>query len=123
MRGVWQAKTLFASRRTSLLSATSKNSLVLQYGTVHGARVEGGSQEPDHLGLHPETKQVVVTELFPGYPAMECGRIFVGDVIISVNGVRVTTVDMALAYRERILAATPEGANFEPMMTLYMTDR
>jgi dihydroorotase len=34
----------------------------------------------------------------------------------------VTTTGMALAYRERILAAMPAGARFEPLMTLYLTD-
>jgi dihydroorotase len=34
----------------------------------------------------------------------------------------VTTVAMATAYRERILAALPAGARFEPLMTLYLTD-
>lgn len=34
----------------------------------------------------------------------------------------VTTTEMALAYRERILAALPAGAEFEPLMTLYLTD-
>ena len=34
----------------------------------------------------------------------------------------VTTVALALAYRERILAALPAGANFTPLMTLYLTD-
>ncbi|MEI7682036.1 MAG: dihydroorotase [Betaproteobacteria bacterium] len=34
----------------------------------------------------------------------------------------VTTTQMALAYRERILAALPEGMVFEPLMTLYLTD-
>ena len=34
----------------------------------------------------------------------------------------VTTVAMAVAYRERILAALPAGAHFEPLMTLYLTD-
>jgi len=33
----------------------------------------------------------------------------------------ITSVAMALAYRERILAAVPEGAVFEPLMTLYLT--
>lgn len=33
----------------------------------------------------------------------------------------VTTV-MALAYRERILAALPQNMRFEPLMTLYLTD-
>jgi dihydroorotase len=32
-----------------------------------------------------------------------------------------TTAD-ALAYRDRILAALPPGAEFEPLMTLYLTD-
>ena len=34
----------------------------------------------------------------------------------------VTTVDAAKAYRERILAAVPEGMSFEPLMTCYLTD-
>ena len=34
----------------------------------------------------------------------------------------VTTAAQALAYRERILAAVPEGVDFEPLMTLYLTD-
>ena len=34
-----------------------------------------------------------------------------------------TTVEAAAAYRERILAALPAGMSFEPLMTLYLTDR
>lgn len=34
----------------------------------------------------------------------------------------VTTTTAALAYRERIMAAVPPGMNFEPLMTLYLTD-
>jgi dihydroorotase len=34
----------------------------------------------------------------------------------------VRTTQQALHYRERILAALPEGAAFEPLMTLYLTD-
>jgi dihydroorotase len=34
----------------------------------------------------------------------------------------VTTAADAAAYRERILAALPQGMNFEPLMTLYLTD-
>jgi dihydroorotase len=34
----------------------------------------------------------------------------------------VVTTGMALAYRERILAALPQGMRFEPLMTLYLTD-
>ncbi len=34
----------------------------------------------------------------------------------------VTTTEQALAYRSRILAAVPAGLDFEPLMTLYLTD-
>jgi dihydroorotase len=34
----------------------------------------------------------------------------------------VTTVAQASAYRSRILAALPAGADFQPLMTLYLTD-
>ncbi len=35
----------------------------------------------------------------------------------------VTTTARAIRYRERILAALPEGNSFEPLMTLYLTDK
>ncbi|MDM7483533.1 MAG: dihydroorotase [Vibrio metschnikovii] len=45
-----------------------------------------------------------------------------GRALIMPNTVPpVTTTDMALAYRERILAAKPR-AHFQPLMTLYLTD-
>jgi len=34
----------------------------------------------------------------------------------------VTTTELAIAYRQRILDALPSGAHFEPLMTLYLTD-
>ena len=34
----------------------------------------------------------------------------------------VTTTALAEAYRARILAARPQGSDFEPLMTLYLTD-
>jgi len=34
----------------------------------------------------------------------------------------VTTAAQALAYKQRILAAVPPGVQFEPLMTLYLTD-
>ena len=34
----------------------------------------------------------------------------------------ITTSKMAQDYRERILAALPEGSSFTPLMTLYLTD-
>lgn len=35
----------------------------------------------------------------------------------------VTNAKEALAYKERILAALPEGEKFEPLMVLYLTDK
>jgi dihydroorotase len=34
----------------------------------------------------------------------------------------VTTAALAIAYRDRIRAATPAGLRFDPLMTLYLTD-
>ena len=34
----------------------------------------------------------------------------------------VTTTAQAVAYRERLMAALPRGSDFEPLMTLYLTD-
>lgn len=34
----------------------------------------------------------------------------------------VTTTEMAIAYRQRILSSLPADTRFEPLMTLYMTD-
>src|SRR3954470_22522229 len=35
----------------------------------------------------------------------------------------VTTTELAQAYRKRILESLPAGSAFEPLMTLYLTDR
>ncbi len=35
----------------------------------------------------------------------------------------ITTTEQALAYRQRILAALPQGSSFDPLMTLYLTDK
>lgn len=34
----------------------------------------------------------------------------------------ITTTKQALSYRNRILAALPQGSNFNPLMTLYLTE-
>jgi dihydroorotase len=34
----------------------------------------------------------------------------------------ITSTALAMAYRQRIMAALPEGANFDPLMSLYLTD-
>ena len=35
----------------------------------------------------------------------------------------VTTTAQAQAYKQRILTAVPASANFQPLMTLYLTDK
>lgn len=46
-----------------------------------------------------------------------------GRAIIMPNLVPpVVTADQAIAYRDRILAALPSGADFQPLMTLYLTE-
>ena len=35
----------------------------------------------------------------------------------------ITTTELAAAYRQRILDALPAGMHFEPLMTLYLTDK
>jgi dihydroorotase len=49
-------------------------------------------------------------------------RRFARAVIMPNLSPPVTTTAMALAYRQRILAALPAGAEFTPLMTLYLTD-
>ena len=34
----------------------------------------------------------------------------------------ITSTALAMAYRQRIMAALPEGAHFDPLMSLYLTD-
>jgi len=51
-----------------------------------------------------------------------CAR-YLGRALVMPNLQRpVTHVDLALAYRERIVAQIPEGSTFTPFMTLYLTD-
>ena len=53
----------------------------------------------------------------------DAARRFARGIIMPNLRPPVTTTAAALAYRERILTALPNGAGFEPLMTLYLTDR
>jgi dihydroorotase len=53
----------------------------------------------------------------------ESARVFARAIVMPNLRPPVTTATMARAYRERIVAALPAGARFEPLMTLYLTDR
>lgn len=49
-------------------------------------------------------------------------RTFARAIVMPNLAEPVTQVAHAEAYRDRILAAVPDGATFEPLMTLYLTD-
>jgi len=49
-------------------------------------------------------------------------RRFARAIVMPNLGTPIRTTAQALDYRERILAALPEDADFEPLMTLYLTD-
>lgn len=52
----------------------------------------------------------------------DASRMFARAIVMPNLKPPVTTTADALAYRERILAAVPQGHAFEPLMTLYLTD-
>ncbi|WP_372834596.1 dihydroorotase [Puniceibacterium confluentis] len=54
--------------------------------------------------------------------APESARHFARAIIMPNLVPPVVTGAQAAAYRDRILAALPEGARFEPLMTLYLTE-
>jgi dihydroorotase len=54
--------------------------------------------------------------------AVHTARQFARAIIMPNLVPPVTTVDAAIAYRVRILAALPAGLDFEPLMTCYLTD-
>lgn len=72
--------------------------------------------QPDDWHLHVRDGDALRAVL--PYSARQFGRAIIMPNLVPP----VTTTEQALAYRERILAALPEGSAFEPLMTLYLTD-
>ena len=73
-------------------------------------------RRPDDWHLHfrdGETMRAVVPHT---------ARQFARAVVMPNLSPPVTTTAMAAAYRERIVAAVPEGVDFTPLMTAYLTD-
>ena len=71
---------------------------------------------PDDWHLHVRDGEALYTVV--PHTAAQFGR----AIIMPNLKPPVTTAEQAQAYRERILAAVPEGVAFEPLMTLYLTD-
>ena len=73
-------------------------------------------RRPDDMHLHLRDGAMLVAV------APESARDFARAIIMPNLVPPVVTGAQALAYRDRILAALPEGAAFEPLMTLYLTE-
>ncbi|MDN3520755.1 dihydroorotase [Halomonas ramblicola] len=71
---------------------------------------------PDDWHLHLRDGEALAA--VTGASARQMGR----AIIMPNLKPPVTTTEQARAYRQRILAALPEGSRFEPLMTLYLTD-
>ncbi|MDR2625406.1 MAG: dihydroorotase [Zoogloeaceae bacterium] len=71
---------------------------------------------PDDWHLHLRDGEMLLVTL------AHSARQFARAIVMPNLKPPVTTVALALAYRARILAALPQGASFEPLMTLYLTD-
>ncbi len=70
---------------------------------------------PDDWHLH--LRDGAALETVVGYSARQFAR----AIIMPNLDPPVTNTDMALAYRERILAALPGDSDFQPLMTIYLT--
>ena len=71
---------------------------------------------PDDWHLHVRDGEALLTVV--PHTAAQFGR----AIIMPNLRPPVTTAQQALEYHQRILAAVPEGRNFQPLMTLYLTD-
>jgi dihydroorotase len=73
-------------------------------------------RRPDDMHLHLRDGAMLAAVL------PETARHFARAIIMPNLVPPVVTLDQARAYRDRILAALPAGAAFQPLMTLYLTE-
>jgi dihydroorotase len=73
--------------------------------------------QPDDWHLHLRDEQAMASVV------AHSARRFARAIIMPNLKPPITTTDLARAYRQRILNALPSGTAFDPLMTLYMTDR
>jgi len=72
--------------------------------------------KPDDWHLHVRDGDAIASVI------ADTARCFARAIIMPNLKPPVTTTEQALDYRQRVLAALPEGSQFEPLMTLYLTD-
>ncbi|MDW5499666.1 dihydroorotase [Pseudomonas lundensis] len=73
-------------------------------------------RRPDDWHIHLRDDDMLKTVL--PYTSQVFGR----AIVMPNLAPPITTVDAARAYRDRILAAVPQGHNFTPLMTCYLTN-
>ena len=73
--------------------------------------------QPDDWHLHLRDEQALQRTV------VDTARYFGRAIVMPNLRPPVTTTSAALRYRERILAARPKESSFEPLMTLYLTDK
>ena len=71
---------------------------------------------PDDWHLHLRDGAALATVV------SHTARQFARAIVMPILKPPVTTASQGAAYRERILAAVPQGLTFAPLMTLYLTD-
>ena len=73
-------------------------------------------KQPDDWHLHVRDGDALTDVM------QETTRCFGRAIIMPNLRPPITTTELAMAYRDRINAALPDGTNFTPLMTLYLTD-
>jgi dihydroorotase len=73
--------------------------------------------QPDDFHLHLRDEEMLNSVVH------DSARQFARAIVMPNLKPPVTTVELATAYRQRILSCLPEDTGFQPLMTLYLTDR
>jgi dihydroorotase len=73
-------------------------------------------QRPDDWHVH--LRDGAALKAVAGFTAQRFGR----AIVMPNLKPAITTTSLARGYRERILAALPQGSPFEPLLTLYLTN-
>lgn len=73
--------------------------------------------QPDDWHLHLRDGETLSTTV------PHSSRTFARAIVMPNLKPPVTTVEQALSYRQRIISHIPKGRSFEPLMTLYLTDK
>lgn len=72
--------------------------------------------QPDDWHLHLRDESALIRTV------ADSGHYFGRAIVMPNLRPPVTTTSLAISYRERILQARPDDSDFEPLMTLYLTD-